>query len=346
MEIISQYYDIIFGMKNKNQIDFLGVGDIVIDTFIELIDAWIEDDNPEKSKELCMKFGSKIPYDSEVTIPAVGNSPNAVHTAMKLGLGTGIVTNIGNDYNGSEIFRQLKENGIDTTYVRIHKNHRSNHNYIMRFREERTILVHHNEYDYKMPEMEIGPRWMYLSSLAHNSIPHHHEIAKWLKKHPETKLAFQPGTFQIKLGYEELKDLYEVSDLFFCNKEEARRILKTKENDIKILLKEMFDLGPKIVVITDGPNGAYVYDGKEYWHGPMYPDIAPPVDRTGAGDSFSATFTVALALGKNIKEALMWAPINSMSVVQYIGPQKGHLTREEIVSYLDNAPDYYKPKQI
>ncbi|MDA0987083.1 MAG: hypothetical protein O3A55_05730, partial [Bacteroidetes bacterium] len=30
--------------------------------FIELEDAWIETDNPEKSKELCMRFGDKIPY--------------------------------------------------------------------------------------------------------------------------------------------------------------------------------------------------------------------------------------------------------------------------------------------
>ena len=44
-----------------NEIDFLAIGDIVTDAFIELQDAWIETDNPEKSQELCMKFATKYP---------------------------------------------------------------------------------------------------------------------------------------------------------------------------------------------------------------------------------------------------------------------------------------------
>ncbi len=333
-------------MNSDEQIDFLGVGDTVVDTFIELIDAWIETDNPEKSKELCMRFGNKIPYQDEVTIPAAGNSPNAVHAAMKLGLKTGIVTNIGDDFNGSQILLSLREKGINTDYLRIHKGHKSNHNYILRYREERTILVHHNEYEYQFPEINPGPRWMYLSSLSQNSLSHHHEIARYLKRHPETKLAFQPGTFQIKLGIEELKDLYAVTEIFFCNKEEAQSILKTKESDIKKLLSGIHDVGPKIVVITDGPNGAFVFDGTKYLQGPMYPDPKPPVSRTGAGDAFSSTFTVAIALGHSIEEALMWGPINSMNVVQYVGAQAGHLSKTELLALLEKAPKYYKPTII
>ena len=79
---------------------------------------------------------------------------------------------------------------------------------------------------------------------------------------------------------------------------------------------------------------------------PMYPDPAPPVDRTGAGDSFSSTFTAAIALGKTPAEALSWGPINSMSVVQYIGAQAGLLTMEQLQKYLREAPDFYKPEKI
>jgi sugar/nucleoside kinase (ribokinase family) len=345
-------------MLFKKRLDFVGMGDVVTDTFIELIDAWIEDDNPEKNKELCMHFGSKIPYKSEVVVGATGNAPNAAHTAMKLGLKTGVITNVGDDEAGQGIIGALKKNGINTKNVTTHKGHDSNHNYVLRYKEERTILVHHNEYDYKLPDFPRGkgPRWIYLSSLAHNSLPHHLEIVEFLKKHPETKLAFQPGTFQIKLGYKKLYELYEQTDLFFCNKEEAQKILqinvdgasneKTSDDEMKKLLRELFERGPKIVVITDGPAGAYVYDGNEYWHGPMYPDPAPPVDRTGAGDSFSATFTTALVLGKGIEEALMWGPINSMSVVQHIGAQKGHVNKKQLLKYLDEAPKDYRPQKI
>lgn len=332
--------------NKEEQLDFVGYGDAVTDTFIELEHAWIEDDNPMEKRELCMHFGDKMPYVSEVTIKGTGNALNAANAANMLGLKTGIVTNVGDDENGQQVIEAFKEKGVDVSKVTVHKNHETNHNYILRFKEERTILVQHHEYPYKLPKFKKAPKWIYLSSLSKNSIPHHHEIAKFLEKHPETKLAFQPGTFQIKLGADELKDLYKVSELFFCNKDEAQKILKTGESNMKRLLENMRKLGPKIVVITDGPNGAYTYDGKEFLHGVMYPDPAPPVDRTGAGDSFSATFTAALAKGEDIRTALMWGPINSMSVVQHIGAQKGHLTKEELLKYLSTAPEGYEPTQF
>ncbi len=79
---------------------------------------------------------------------------------------------------------------------------------------------------------------------------------------------------------------------------------------------------------------------------PPYPDPKPPYERTGAGDAFSSTFVAALALGKNVEESITWAPINSMSVVQQIGAQKGLLGELEIKEYLAKAPENYKPSFI
>jgi len=53
-----------------------------------------------------------------------------------------------------------------------------------------------------------------------------------------------------------------------------------------------------------------------------------------------------LAMGKSIEEALMMAPVNSMSVVQKIGAQAGLLTLEEIEKYLQQAPKDYRPRRI
>jgi sugar/nucleoside kinase (ribokinase family) len=112
------------------------------------------------------------------------------------------------------------------------------------------------------------------------------------------------------------------------------------------LLKGIKELGPTIPVITDGPRGAYALAHDGVWHMPMYPDPAPPVDRTGAGDAFSSTFTSALALGYDVPTALQWGPINSMSVVQYIGAQQGLLSREQIEAYLAKAPAEYRPDKV
>lgn len=328
-----------------NKIDFLAIGDIVIDAFIRMEDAHVHCKIDTNACELCVRFGDKVPYESVTVLPAVGNSPNAAVSASRLGLNTALITNIGDDKHGQDCLDELKRNNINTQYVATENGKITNYHYVLWYDVDRTILIKHTEFDYKLPVLpEVS--WMYLSSLADNSLPYHKEITEFLKSHPETKLAFQPGTFQIKLGTDELKDLYTRTEIFFCNKEEAQVILKTEENDILKLSQGIKNLGPKIVAISDGPNGAYLYADEILWSIPLYPDIAPPVDRTGAGDAFSSSITSALALGMSPEQALSWGPINSMSVVQKIGAQSGLLTREKLEEYLKNAPAEYRVKKI
>jgi ribokinase len=329
--------------------DFVALGDIVIDAFLELsIDhADVSVDLDTGRKTLHMPFGSKLPYKDVTVVNAVGNSPNAAVAAHRLGLNTALVTNIGHDRNGKDCLDALRQEGVNTDYVRIHEDKGTNYHYVLRYGPERTILIKHEQYPYTLPDFAEPPRYIYFSSIGEHGLDFHFTVADYLKAHPETKLVFQPGTFQISLGADKLRPLYEVTEIFFCNKEEAQEILKTDEQHIPTLIRRFKELGPKLPVITDGPNGAWVVDEHDQgWHMPMYPDPAAPVDRTGAGDSFSSTFTAAIALGLSPAEALSWGPINSMSVVQYIGAQKGLLTRAQIEEYLAKAPDFYKPQPV
>jgi len=329
------------------QLDFLAIGDITTDAFIKLSDAWVETDNPEGSQELCMKFAEKIPYDSVTVVRAVGNAPNAAVSAARLGLASGIVTNLGDDENGRECTEVLKKEGVAADYIRVHKGIPTNYHFVLSFGAERTILIRHEPYEYKLPAIEPPPKWIYLSSFRGNET-YHTEIAEYLDAHPQVQAAFQPGKFEINLGAAKLRRLYERSSLFFCNVEEAQTILGTSETDVKKLLAGIYALGPKIVAITDGPKGAYAYDGhlNEYWYMPIYPDPEPPKNRTGAGDAFASTFTAFIALGKSVKDALLRAPINSAYVVQQVGAQKGLLTRSELEKYLESAPAEYAPRKL
>lgn len=329
----------------SKEFDFVSIGDTTTDAFIRIEKASVYYDEKDHEEKICLTNGSKIPYESLDVIAAVGNSPNAAVSASRLGLSSALVTNFGDDQFGKDCARVLEEEKIADDFIKIHEGKQSNYHFVLWHGAERTILIKHEEYPYEFPDVG-SPKWMYFSSVGENSIPYHHKIAKYLEEHPETKLAFQPGTFQIKLGAEKLKDLYAQTEVFFCNKEEAQLILNKPElDDIPTIAREISTLGPKIAVITDGPNGAYAFDGTDVWFMPAYPDPAPPYERTGAGDSFSSTFTSALALGKDVSEALMWGPINSMSVVQKTGAQAGLLKREKLEEYLANAPADYIPKK-
>jgi sugar/nucleoside kinase (ribokinase family) len=112
------------------------------------------------------------------------------------------------------------------------------------------------------------------------------------------------------------------------------------------LINKLHELGPRIVVVTDGPNGAYASDGENRFKMPLYPDPAEPVDRTGAGDSFASTFVAALIKGNTIEGALQWAPINSMSVVQKVGAQAGLLGEKELEKFLRESPEWYRPEKF
>lgn len=329
--------------------DFVSIGDIVIDAFIELDEksAAVDTDPETGRKRLSMNFGDKLPYKDVTVVPAVGNSPNAAVSAHRLGLETALVTNIGHDRWGTDCLDALRREQVHTDYVKVHEGKKTNYHYVLRYGPERTILINHEQYPYVLPAFNEPPRFIYFSSIGEHGLPFHHEIAAYVAAHPQTKLAFQPGTFQIKLGYDVLKDLYAAAEIFFCNKEEAQAILATDETDVPTLIREFKKLGPTMPVITDGPSGAYIVDAdNQAWHMPMYPDPAPPVDRTGAGDAFSSTFTAAIALGKSPQEALMWGPVNSMNVVQHIGAQKGLLTREALEAYLADRPAAYEPVRI
>ena len=279
---------------------------------------------------------------------AVGNAANAAVALAKLGFRTGLVSNVGGDDWGRDILRALDKAEVDTRFVHINRRKKSNYHYVLWYKEERTILIRHEAYDYRWPHFRKNdiPEWIYFSSVSQHALDYHDDLAEWLEAHPEVKMAFQPGTFQIEAGTGRLKKIYQRAAVLSVNREEAAEISGGDLQNIHELLDKLHDLGPKVVLISDGHNGAYASDGVNRYKMPIYPDPKPPFERTGAGDAFSSTFVAALAKGADIQGALLWAPISAMSVVQKIGAQAGLLSEREIEHYLRIAPEDYHPVRL
>ena len=322
------------------QLDFLAIGDVVIDAFIRLKDASVHCSVNNEACEICMRWGDKIPYESVTVVPAVGNAANAAVSAARLGLTSALRAYVGADQNGQDCLASLMRDKVDTTFVEKVTGKNTNYHYVLWYDDNRTILVKHETFDYRVPSLATPPKWVYLSSLGENSLPYHNALVDQLRRWPETKLVFQPGTFQMKMGKEALADVYKRTEIFFCNKEEAERILDLPAGtDMKTLLQKIQALGPQTVVITDDNRGSYALDQSgAAIHCPRYPDPRAPFEITGAGDALASGTTAALILKKSLGEALMWGSANASGVLQEVGAQKGLPTREALEHNLQNPP--------
>jgi sugar/nucleoside kinase (ribokinase family) len=331
-----------------SQFDVLCVGDVVTDAFIKLLDDRAKVQEAKEGPLLVMPFAMKIPFDHSEIINAVGNSPNAAVNLAKLGLKVGLVSNVGGDSSGRDIISTLDKAGVDTRHIRIHPKKKSNYHYVLWYKEERTILIKHESYDYHWPPLPAKeiPGWIYFSSISKDALDFHDDLIDWLEKHEDVKLAFQPGTFQMEVGTAKMKRVYGRSEIVAMNREEAAYVTGGNHEDINDLIDRLHKLGPKIVVVSDGPAGSYASDGNDRFKMPIYPDPKPPLERTGAGDAFTSTFVAAIIMGNTIDGALQWAPISSMNVVQHVGAQAGLLSEKELAAYLKEAPRSYKPERL
>lgn len=332
-----------------SQIDVLAIGDVVTDAFIKLLDDRAYTFENDHGKFLAMPFGQKVPFDHAEVIEAVGNAANAAVSFAKLGLDSGLISNVGGDASGRDIIRSLHDKGVDSRFVIINPNKISNYHYVLWYKEERTILIKHEEYDYHWPRFRSIdiPKWVYFSSISKNALDKYHDlVSDWLEENSEVKLAFQPGTYQIEAGADKLSRLYKRSEIILLNREEAVTVTGGNYDDEADLVNRLHALGPKYVIVTDGPAGAYASDGQNRFKMPPYPDPGPPVERTGAGDAFASTLVAAIIKGNTLEGALQWAPINSMNVVQHTGAQAGLLDEKQISELLQKAPDWYKPERF
>jgi sugar/nucleoside kinase (ribokinase family) len=308
--------------------DIIAIGDATLDTFIQIDDASVLCNLQKDVCVLCLSYADKIAVGRPIRTPG-GNAANNAVGSSRLGLKAAIYTVLGSDETGHKIRQVLKDEGVSTEYVSLDKGTETNTATVLNYKGERTILVYHADRKYKLPKFKES-RWIYLTSIGKNHLSLHDEVIGYLKNH-DTKLAFNPGTHQLKQGLDKLKPVLEVTDVLFVNKEEAKRLVG-EIAEMKDLLSAVHRVGPEIVVITDGQNGSYVHDGKKFWKCGI--TDTPIVERTGAGDSFGTAFLAALRHGKDIPEALRWGTMNSGSVITKIGPQAGLLTKNQMVSWL------------
>lgn len=322
----------------KASVDLITIGDASLDSFIVPSESETLCTLDEKECMVCFRYGDKIPVSSQ-EFSVGGNAANNAVGAKRLGLEVAIVTSLGDDIVAHQIKEVLQKEGVNMSYVHVAEGKRSNYSTVINYAEERTIFSFHAPKPYMFPESLPQATWVYLTSLGEGWEEMFKKTLAWLEKHPQVKLAFNPGSMQLRAALFELQPILKRSELLYVNREEAEH-LSGKTDSVgneKALLAAVHRLGPQMVVITDGPKGAYVFNGQSYLYSPIFPQKA--VSRTGAGDSFGSGCLSALIKGKTWEEALIWGTLNSASVISKIGAQTGLLHEGELQLWLEKAQE-------
>jgi sugar/nucleoside kinase (ribokinase family) len=289
----------------------------------------------------CFALGAKIQVEAPV-LAVGGGAANASVTFARQGLKTGAIVGIGKDANGAAALAELREEKIKMFPIYDPRQMTGYSVILLSPDGERTIL-HYRGASRRVKGAEpvfkkIRTKWVYISP---GGIPFQAMLK--IVRHfrgSGAKIAINPSNEYLKLGAGRLAPLLSSLDMILLDREEAAYLTGISYRDEAGIFRKFDRLVKGLAVMTDGPRGVKVSDGRYIYHAGVFKEkrIA---DRTGAGDAFGSGFVAGLIhRGKrkekrggfteeDIRYAIRLGSANATSVVEKVGAQTGILRRTE-----------------
>lgn len=302
-------------------------------------------------KGVCFALGGKVDI-SEIEFASGGGGTNTLFTFKNQGFKTAYCGMLGDDYAGQEIKNELQRKKIPTEFLSFINKKHTNYSIIISTENDRTALVYRGASEElkksNIPWSKIKTKWFYLSPLSGKLSKIFEDLLVFAKKN-KIKIVINPGNSQLSMPQGKLKRLLNMADILILNQEEASiatGLPYSKEKEIFNTLDKWVD---GIVVMTKGPLGVVVSDGKFLYEAGILP-VKKIVDRTGCGDAFGSGFVTAIIQKtknkKKIEEkdiiswelspsdieyAIQWGSANATSCLQKFGAKDGLLKKGESI---------------
>ena len=208
--------------------DLITVGDSTYDIFIKPHKAEVLRSTKSVSlrvpyeKLLCFAYGDKIEVEN-VQYSLGGTACNVAVGAARLGLKTGLMSFCGADAMGEKIKSLIEKENIDLVNFITDKKIHSTYSFVLSYRNDRTILVYRDKFDYtKMKVRKVkNTKWLYLSSLGSG----YEKDAISLAAEKNIKIAINPGKKQLEEKKKDFMLLLKLAEVVFLNKEEVEMLL-------------------------------------------------------------------------------------------------------------------------
>ena len=275
----------------KKQSVVLSMGNLNLDIYIKT-DAIPRPDESVDAYETYMGGG--------------GSAANFSVAVARLGLGSRFLGSVGNDQFGDMLIRELESEGVDTRFIKRVSHERTGTVVVIVGLDGSKRMI-------RYPGANLGLTPNDVTSDVMSGVSHVHvalgrveiiETAKRIAKSIGLTVSVDGGTPLARKGLDVIRDAINDVDIWFMNSFEARELGRS-ENVVRAAENIASRVKVRELIVTLGSRGALLLRDGEVKYSDAFK--VPPVDTTGAGDTFAAAYVVASVLDLDPIDKLIFA---------------------------------------
>lgn len=308
-------------------LDLITIGSCTLDCIIQVKDILRFElfDKDIVKKYTAIEYSRKLNVEDLRFIPG-GSGANIASNCAMLGLKSTYIGILGRDFSAQICLDDLKKRGVDISNIIQTDKDCTAFSLILKteWGKDRSILAYKGANNLLKPEnvneeLFEGIKAFAWSSLTSESGCKSLEKAINLTKDNGGLVLAAPSMSIIKHNPKWAKILISKSDIVSMNTEEALEF--TNQSERYYAMKDIFQMGPKLVSVTDGANGSIVTDGKKIVRSGIYKvDVK---DTTGAGDAFLSGILISILNGYSLEKMTKIATGMSSLESMEIGVREG-----------------------
>ncbi|MDE2977355.1 MAG: PfkB family carbohydrate kinase [Acidobacteriota bacterium] len=283
----------------------------------------------------------------DFTLADGGPVGTACFVASTFGLRTGFVDTVGEDDLGEHRRRSLEKAGVDTSRL-VPREGPEDHVvvvYVDAATGERVFSFRRGFLSRPVDASELDRGYIESARILHLDGSHGKAAlaaARWMKEAGGTVVLDAAATSHKVL--EPARALVAETDVLICGSGFAPAL--TGEKDVWRAGRAALDLGPRVVVQTEGARGSYTVSRgtgarrtgtrDAEFHTPAF-DV-DVVDTTGAGDTFHGAYLVGLARGWSLKRCASFSSAVAALHCTVLGNRKGIPSMAEVEALMASQP--------
>jgi ribokinase len=253
--------------------------------------------------------------------------------ASAFGVKTGFIDTYGNDDMAALKYRKLDEAGVDLSQM-VRRDSAEDHIFI--------VYVHEatgERYFSSLPEFLSQPVLVeeldrdYITSADYLHLDCCHsdaglQAAQWMHEAGK-QVVLDAGRTNSPIP-KQTRALVEETDVLICGS--GFGAMLTGQKEVWDIANAILEIGPRVVVQTEGEDGNYTLSRDKQFHTPAFEvDI---VDTTGAGDVFHGAYLVGLAKGWELERIARFSSAVSALHCTVLGNRKGIPAMDEVEEFL------------